>query len=358
MKFDGDVRVIHENIKTGRILVTSDIHGDLDGFKALLEKMEYTPVVDTLVIIGDLVQKGTQNLGTVRCIMELAKAQNVFVLMGNNDLFTLVDTDQNIFNHFKHHFGRTVLYESATALGLPLPETVEEAHAVREQAEREFAAEFDFLRSLPHILETDKFLFAHAGLADEDLEHQDLEYVLATPRFHETADHRFSKLLLVGHWPSSNYRADSLNYAPLYNAECNTLSIDGGTNLKDFGQLNGVILDSETGEWTWVCADNFPKFQAPHAQAPRGGTAITWLENAVELAERGDEFSRCRALKDGVELDIPNSFFYEDERGLRSVDITDTRLGVEEGETLSVLREFSDRLLVKNDRGIAGFYFK
>lgn len=120
MKFDGDVRVIHENIKTGRILVTSDIHGDLDGFKVLLEKMEYTPVIDTLVIIGDLVQKGTQNLGTVRCIMELAKAHNVFVLLGNNDLFTLVDTDRNIFNHFKHHFGRTVLYESAAALGLPL----------------------------------------------------------------------------------------------------------------------------------------------------------------------------------------------------------------------------------------------
>lgn len=358
MKFDGDVRVMRENIKTKRILVTSDIHGDLDGFRALLEKMEYTPVVDTLVIIGDLVQKGTQNLGTVRCIMELAKASNVFVLMGNNDLFTLVDTDRNIFNHFKRHFGRTVLYESAVALGLPLPETVEEAHAVREQAERAFAAEFGFLRSLPHILETDKFLFAHAGLADENLEHQDLEYVLATPRFHETAEHRFSKLLLVGHWPSSNYRADSLNYAPLYNAECNTLSIDGGTNLKDFGQLNGVILDNDTGEWTWVCVDNFPKFHAPHAQEASDGAVIVWPDNAVELIERGDEFSRCRALKNGVELDIPNGFLYEDEHGLRSVDTTDTRLGVEEGEALSVLREFSDRILVKNDRAEAGFYFK
>ena len=358
MKFDGDVRVIREHIKTKRILVTSDIHSDLDGFRALLEKMEYTPQVDTLVIIGDLVQKGTQNLGTVRCIMELVKSQNVFVLMGNNDLFTLEGNDEEIFNHFKRHFGRTVLYESAVALGLPLPETVEEAHAVREQAERAFAAEFDFLRSLPHILETDKFLFAHAGLADESLEHQDLEYVLATPRFHETAEHRFSKLLLVGHWPSSNYRADSLNYAPLYNAECNTLSIDGGTNLKDFGQLNGVILDNETGEWTWVCVDNFPKLRAPHAQAPHGGTAITWPENAVELIERGDEFSLCRALKNGAEMDIPNGFLYEDEHGLCSVDITDARLGVREGETLSVLREFGDRILVKNDRAEAGFYFK
>lgn len=69
-------------------------------------------------------------------------------------------------------------------------------------------------------------------------------------------------------------------------------------------------------------------------------------------------FSRCRALKNGVELDIPNSSLYEDEHGLRSVDITDTRLGVEEGETLSVLREFSDRILVKNDRAEAGFWFK
>lgn len=358
MKFDGKVRVIRPNITTKRILVTSDIHGNLDALKALLDKMAYTPQVDTLIILGDLVQKGTQNLGTIRHVMELAKAENVFVLMGNNDLYTLEGEDDEIFNHFKHHFGRTVLYESATALGLPLPETVEEAHAVREQAERAFAAEFDFLRSLPHILEADKFLFAHAGLADENLEHQNLEYVLAQPEFYKTASHRFSKLLLVGHWPSSNCRSDALDYSPFYNEECNLLTIDGGTNLKDFGQLNGVILDSETGGWTWVCVDNFPKIRAAHAQEATDGAVIVWPNNAVELIERGDEFSRCRALKDGVELDIPNGFLYEDERGLRSVDITDARLGVREGETLSVLREFSDRVLVKNDRGIAGFWFK
>lgn len=357
MNYDGEVRALRESVKTRRILVTSDIHGNLDGLKALLDKMEYAPGVDALVIVGDLVQKGTQNLNTVRYAMQLAKAENVFVLMGNNDLFTLTDTDQNIFNHFRKLPGRTVLHEMAVELGLPLPESTEDTHAIREKAAEALAPELDFLRGLPHVLETDRFIFAHAGLSSEDLEHQDLGFVLAEPRFHQTVSHKFSKTLLVGHWPTSNYDTDLVCCAPLYNSEYNVLSIDGGNNVKDFRQLNGVILDNQTGEWAWTFTDSFPKIRADHAQAYRAGRGIVWPDNHVEVIERGDEFSRCRAVETGVELVVPNDSFYEDASGLRCVDMTDTHLGVVEGETLSVLREFDDRLLVKNDCGEVGFYF-
>ncbi len=358
MEFNHPVRVVRAKLKTGRTLVTSDIHGKSDLLKALLEKLEYKPGEDTLVIIGDLVQKGRQNLGTVRFVMELAKRENVFVLMGNNDLFTLEGPDKEIFDHASYVRERSVLGEMALAMGLPFPESVEAAHALREKAELAFPGELAFLRGLPHILETEKFLFAHAGLQSEELERQELEYVLSVPRFYETVKHPFRKLLLVGHWPVANFRTDCLSNAPLYHEACNVLSIDGGNTLKSFGQLVGVVLDNETGRWTWDGVDDFPKLQAPCSQKARPGAAITWPENYVEVLERKNGRALCRSQKDGTRLDIPESFLYEDcGNGIyRTDDVTSKKLPVEKGEELSLIWQGEDRMLVMKN-GEAGFLF-
>lgn len=358
MEFHHPVRVVRAKLKTKRTLVVSDIHGSLDLLRALLEKLSYKPGEDTLVILGDLVQKGRQNLGTVRFVRELAKRENVFVLMGNNDLFTLEGPDREIFDHAAYFRERSVLGEMALSMGLPFPESVEATHALREKARLAFPEEHRFLQSLPHILETEKFLFAHAGLQSEDLEHQELEYVLSAPRFHETVSYRFSKLLLVGHWPAANYRTDCLSNAPLYHEACNVLSIDGGNTLKSFGQLVGVTLDNETGEWTWVGVDGCPKIQAPCSQKAQPGVAITWPENWVEVLERRKGSVLCRAKRDGAVLEIPESFLYED-RGdgvFRTNDITSARLGVEKGEELSLVWQGEDRMLVRKS-GEVGFLF-
>ncbi len=352
MEFNHPVRVVRAKLKTKRTLVISDIHGSQNLFKALLEKLAYKPGEDTLVIIGDLVQKGRQNLDTVRFAMELSKQENVFILMGNNDLFALEGPDQEILKHASHFRERSVLGEMALAMGLPFPESPEETHALREKAELAFPKELAFLRGLPHILETENFLFAHAGLENEDLERQDLEYVLSVPRFHETVTHSFQKLLLVGHWPVANYRADCLSNAPLSNAEKNVLSIDGGNTLKSFGQLVGVILDNETGEWAWAGVDGLPKIQAPCSQKAWPGVAITWPENWVEALEWGKGIVRCRAKKNGALLDIPESFLYEDcgNGVFRTNDITSARIAVERGEELSLVWRGEDRALVRKEK--------
>lgn len=355
MEFNHPVRVVRAKLKTKRTIVTSDIHGSFELFKALLEKLEYRPGEDTLVIIGDLVQKGRQNLDTVRFAMELSKQENVFVLMGNNDLFTLEGPDGEILAHGSHFRECSVLGEMALAMRVPFPKSIEETHALREKAEAVFPTEAAFLRGLPHVLETEEFLFAHAGLESEDLEHQTLEYVLSAPTFHETANHTFHKLLLVGHWPVANYRVDCLNNAPLYNAERNVLSIDGGNTLKSFGQLNGVILNNETGEWTWAGVDGCPKIQAPRSQKARPGAAITWPRNWVEVLERGEGMVRCRAKESGVLLDIPADFLHEEKDGsFRTSDVTNALLGVEKGEELSLIWQGEDRMLVMKN-GEAGF---
>lgn len=354
MTFEHPVRVARASIHTKRILVVSDIHGCRDLLDALLGKLKYRPGEDTLVIIGDLVQKGRQNLDTIRLARQLAEEENVYVLMGNNDLFTLEGSDREILNHALHFKGRSVLGEMALELGMPLPGTEEETHVLREKAKAAFSGELSFLEGLPHILETERFLFAHAGLAEGALEDQDLEYVLAATRFHETVTAVFQKMLLVGHWPVGNFRTDKLSNAPVYNAAHNVLSIDGGNTLKSYGQLVGVILEPETGRWSWTGVDGYPKRPAPCSQKARPGTAITWPENFVELIEKGEKISCCRSKRDGVALDIPNEFLYEDGKGLRTDDITNALLEVDKGETVSVTRDLGDRLMILKN-GEAGF---
>jgi hypothetical protein len=68
-----------------RTLVIGDIHGCLDELKALLEAVSYVPRVDTLVFVGDLIDRGPDPVGVVRFIRSLQSAGNVLVCMGNHD---------------------------------------------------------------------------------------------------------------------------------------------------------------------------------------------------------------------------------------------------------------------------------
>ncbi len=349
MEIHNTVRVVRAQLKTGRTLVTSDIHGCLDLLKALLEKLSYKPGEDTLVIIGDLVQKGPQNLGALRLVMELSRQENVYVLLGNNDFFVEDGSDEKLFSHTSWFRERSLLGEMLLEMGERLPEREEETAALREKARLAFPEEHRFLQSLPHILETEKYLFAHAGLESEDLERQNLEYVLSVPRFHETVSHLFSKLLLVGHWPTANFRSGKLSNAPICNEYHHVLSIDGGNTVKTFGQLNGIVLDNQTGGWTWDSVDDYPKMKAPRSQTARLGSVVTWPENHIELIEKRTKTSICRIKKTGRSIELPNEFLYTDDEGLRTSDFTDNLLEVAAGEELAVVWQGDEWLLaIKN----------
>ena len=67
-----------------RIAAISDIHGKLDYLKGLLDKCELKPD-DAIVLVGDLLEKGPDSLGTLRYVMELAKRREVYTVCGNCD---------------------------------------------------------------------------------------------------------------------------------------------------------------------------------------------------------------------------------------------------------------------------------
>ena len=64
-----------------RIVAISDIHGKLDYLKGLLEKCDLRPD-DVIVLVGDLLEKGPDPLGTLRYVMELSKQREVHAVCG------------------------------------------------------------------------------------------------------------------------------------------------------------------------------------------------------------------------------------------------------------------------------------
>ncbi|MBP2650987.1 MAG: apaH [Firmicutes bacterium] len=69
-----------------RVLATSDIHGQNTKFLKLLEKAEYNPARDLLVVCGDIVDRGTENLDCIATCKELV-SQGAVVTKGNHELF-------------------------------------------------------------------------------------------------------------------------------------------------------------------------------------------------------------------------------------------------------------------------------
>ena len=73
-----------------RILVTSDIHGQLGHLKGALETANFSKD-DILFIIGDMIEKGPNSLGVLRYVMELCETHTVYPLIGNVDAHRLGD---------------------------------------------------------------------------------------------------------------------------------------------------------------------------------------------------------------------------------------------------------------------------
>ncbi len=73
--------VLPPALEARRTIIVGDIHGCLKEFKALLANLAFDPAADTLISLGDAVNKGPESLGVVR---ELAAVGAVMV-RGNHD---------------------------------------------------------------------------------------------------------------------------------------------------------------------------------------------------------------------------------------------------------------------------------
>lgn len=346
-----------------RVLVISDIHGNLAFLKGLLAKANFSKE-DILVILGDILERHEDSLDTLRYVMELSKTHTVHTLLGNCDNVVLdfVDNGGELNEEFYHKRWFTLgekstLVKMAHLAGASL-DTPADYPAARKVIAREFQPELDFLRGLPNIYVNQNYLFVHGGVPrEEHLEDLDAFGIMKNDDFLNQG-HAFKRWVVVGHWPVTLYREDIPLAAPLVDREKHIVSIDGGCVLKWDGQLNALILpETPEGDFSWVSYDGFSVMTAWDPQMPSPDPInIRYGHSKVEVLERGEPLSRCRHVESGRVVDILTEYLWEKGGEAYCEDSTDYLLPVTPGDRLSVVRRLPDRALCKKD-GATGWYF-
>lgn len=357
--------IIHMQLNRGRrVIAVSDIHGHSGIFDALLEKAGFSGD-DFLVIIGDMIECGSDSLGCLRRAMELVKGGNCVALCGNWEASFSALLDGRSDAELKarsmqlmEEFGACLLAQMCAEAGFRFgPET--DMSAVMPRVREKFADEIAFIDTLPVILDTEDYFFVHGGvptLDREALAAMDQYSMLKCDHFADS-DVCFENWVITGHWPVANYDSGAPCSAPHVNIAKRIVSIDGGMGRKRGGQLNALIMRAGApGEFGWDAADALPVARALEAQAASADPLnIQWDARHVEIiAEKGDIY-RVRHLTSGREMDVPAQKVWRAGRDVCAPDCTDNMLEARPGDIISIELETSMGIFGKKD-SIHGWY--
>ncbi len=139
---------------TGRILAIGDIHGCNGLLKRLLDQIRIDPLTDTLIFIGDYLDRGPEVRGVIDTLINLKETgANLICLKGNHESmflnYYLEGRDEELFliNGGQSTLDSYGISRDEARRGTGFPEN-----------------HLRFLASLPLSHETDEYCFVHAGL--------------------------------------------------------------------------------------------------------------------------------------------------------------------------------------------------
>lgn len=361
-----------------RIIAISDIHGNLGGLKQLLGKAGFCKD-DYLFLVGDMVEKGPQSLNTLRFIMNLSKTHRVFAVSGNCD--SVISEIYNDKNHeellgYMLKRKKCLLNEMCEALNINVNRGTD-LKVVKAAVNRYYKPELEFISGLPDIIDTQKFIFVHAGLTSKELDNQIAAKVQCMDAFLKQGLH-MEKYCIVGHWPVVLYCEDYPNCNPIVNKEFKIICIDGGNVLKQNGQLNAFIIpDINSEDFTFMAQDNLKtgiikntrkeikllnhlpetaKERMDNTGQKESTMMIPWIDNKIKILKREEEFSYCEHHSSKYRMWILNKYIYRDKDGYHCEDSTDYRIPVQSGEKVSVVEATGRGYLIKKN-GITGWYY-
>ena len=187
-----------------RILAIGDIHGCLVALDTLLERVAPREE-DTLVFLGDYIDRGPDSRGVIERLIELSQRENFVALRGNHDLWMWrAHQDSGLFS-------RKSWFRSWLGAGVGGKETLESYGAQNLDAIPD--SHWEFLKNLRDYYENDEFIFAHASIeAHLPLEAMS-ENALLWQRFTDAGPHFSGKTLICGHTSQENGLPVDLGHA-------------------------------------------------------------------------------------------------------------------------------------------------
>ena len=151
-----------------RVYAVGDIHGRLDLFAELAAAIEEddrarNPVETTIILLGDLVDRGPDSAGVVDFAREWRRHRRVRVLLGNHEEMLLGALDDiEVLRHLLRHGGRETLLSFGIAADTYDAASYEEVQALmRRHIGQEIIA---FLRGCEDMIRIGDYAFVHAGI--------------------------------------------------------------------------------------------------------------------------------------------------------------------------------------------------
>ncbi|EOP71034.1 MULTISPECIES: metallophosphoesterase [Bacillus] len=332
--------VIPNNV---RVIVISDIHGELKLFKELLHKVNFKEE-DYLIINGDLCEKGRDSIGVVNYVKDLVENNsNVHVVEGNCEVVVeaIVNENPALINYLCTR-KNTIFNEWLEQLNVSVNEETD-IRVVKNILMSHFSKEIKWLTKLPTAIETEDYIFVHAGLEDRvDWKETERKNAIAMPEFYNKS-HRTNKYVVVGHWPVVNYSEEAPSNNPVIDKEKKIIAIDGGNAIKEAGQLNAFIIQrTPKGDaFSYTYVDYFPEYEVIanfNADSEMHG-GVTYPYYYIEPVERMKDFTICKQIETNELLHVKNEYIKQLESGEYTVktDISCAQIGVRKGDIVSVI---------------------
>ncbi|MED5018560.1 metallophosphoesterase family protein [Paenibacillus chibensis] len=231
-----------------RTLAISDIHGCWAEFNLLLEKVQYDPSEDQLILVGDYVDRGRDSKRVIEQLIDLRNRHGVVVLRGNHDQMMhdaiLKDSDELNVRWSRNGARQTLeSYCGADFFGEEMePGKFREA---KEIVKSSFRHHLDFLGSLDLYHETDSHIFVHAGVNPlhsdwKQQPHEDFIWIREPFYANPTG---LDKKVVFGHTPAIHlHESADIWFSPLEDK----IGIDGGCV---FGKQLNCLEINERNEY-------------------------------------------------------------------------------------------------------------
>lgn len=189
-----------------RTIAIGDIHGCLAALETLLETVRPQPH-DTLVLLGDYVDRGPDSRGVLERLIGLRRQCRLIPLLGNHDelMLQVHDGQMQLYIDWLLFGGNATL----DSYGTLRPEDITPAH-------------IEFLRNCPLYHETDRHFFLHGTyLADLPLSSQPRELVLwESIKNCRPGPHCSGKTAIVGHTSQKSGEILDLGYLKCIDTRC------------------------------------------------------------------------------------------------------------------------------------------
>ena len=187
-----------------RTFVVGDIHGRCAQLLNLLDMLPRDPETDTLVFLGDLIDRGADAPGCVDHVMKMTREnpERVICLRGNHEqmLMDFLEGESSIW--LTPVTGGERTYEQYTGQSV-WGDPEQDLEDIRLTFERAFPVEhLEFMQGLPFYHEDDHAIYVHAGLDEGKHPSESSETSLLWMRDMDFYKNYRGKPCVFGHTPT------------------------------------------------------------------------------------------------------------------------------------------------------------